>query len=68
MKAEPFQVWTLTRTKKKPSNSATLRCEDGNGRVVYRQRIPFTDFPLETITLYCAAEGAEWVVMLTSEY
>lgn len=66
VRAEGFQVWKLTRTKGK--NSCIVTCDDGNGHIVYRQCIPFTDFPLETITLYCVQDGPSWVVMLTSEY
>ena len=47
--AEEFQVWKLTvRT----DNTATLTCDDGNGRVVFTKEIEFTDFPLPEITLY----------------
>lgn len=43
--------------------------EDGNGRALYRQRIPYTDFPLPNTTLYiCDGEGGKKVVMLPSEY
>ena len=45
---QPFQVWTLTVKNKR----GTLRCEDGNGKVVYRQVVPYTDFPLESMTFY----------------
>jgi hypothetical protein len=47
--AEEFQVWTL---KVKTNSSATLTCGDGNGNLVHRKRISFTDFPLPEITLY----------------
>lgn len=49
VQAEPFQVWTLTKTT---GTQACLTCEDGNHQEVYREAIPFTDFPLETITLW----------------
>ena len=48
--AEEFQNWTL---KVKDDRTARLTCDDGNGNVVYTKRIPFTDFPLEEISLYC---------------
>lgn len=32
------------------------------------QRIPYTDFPLKSIKLYCSRAGGEWVVMIPSEY
>lgn len=49
--ATPFQVWTLTVRK---DSTAKLSCEDGNKNVVFTKEIPFTDFPLETITLWFA--------------
>jgi hypothetical protein len=33
-------------------HTATLACEDGNGKAVYRKAIEHTDFPLPEITLY----------------
>ena len=59
--AEEFQVWKLLVGK---DRSATVLCEDGNDKVVYSQPIPFTDFPLEKITLYFANN----VIHLPSEY
>jgi hypothetical protein len=64
--AAPFQVWTLKRAKGK--NSAVARGEDSDGHCLCRQCIPFTDFPLEAITLYCAADRGERIIMLVSEY
>lgn len=65
--AEPFQIWKLVVDEKQ---QATLTCTDGNENVLARQVIPYTDFPLNEITLY--AEQSEYltgrVVMLTSEY
>jgi len=62
VKAEEFQVWTLTRDKK--GNGATLDCGDGNGHTVYTKRIEYTDFPLDSIKLYC--EGG--TILLPSEH
>ena len=62
MKAEEFQVWTLSRDKS--GNGATLDCGDGNGNTVYSKRIPFTDFPLDTVKLFC--EGG--TILLPSEH
>jgi hypothetical protein len=59
--AEPFQVWHLTVAA---DHSATLACDDGNGRIVYTQAIPHTDFPLDDIKLYFA----DGVILLPSEY
>jgi len=62
VKAEEFQVWTLTRDKR--GNGATLDCGDGNGNTVYCKRIEFTDFPLDTVTFYC--EGG--TILLPTEH
>lgn len=65
--AEPFQVWELAVNEQK---QAILTCTDGNEKVLVRQEIPYSDFPLAEITLY--AEQSDYlagrVVMLTSEY
>jgi hypothetical protein len=49
--AEEFQVWKLTV---RPDRTATLTCDDGNGRIVFTKEIEFTDFPLDEITLWFA--------------
>ena len=59
--AEGFQFWKL---KLRPDHSATLTCEDGNGRAVFSKEIEFTDFPLEEITLYFTDN----TILLPSEY
>ena len=52
---EDFQAWRLTVNA---NASATVVCTDGNDKERYRQVIPFTDFPLPDITLYCCRDGA----------
>jgi hypothetical protein len=47
---------------------ATMYYEDGNGREHARQQIPYTDFPMQGITLYACWDGEHWVIMLPSEY
>ena len=47
---------------------AVLTLDDGNGNVFARQQIPYTDFPLNEVKLYCCYDGEYWVIMLTSEY
>lgn len=59
--AEEFQVWKLSV---RPDRSASLTCEDGNGNLVYATEIPFTDFPLNEITLWFANN----VIYLPSEH
>jgi hypothetical protein len=53
------------RTKK---HHATIVIDDGNGVVLAKQTIDFTDFPLHHIKLYACWDNACWVIMLTSEY
>jgi hypothetical protein len=59
--AEAFQLWTLTV---KPDETATLACEDGNGKPVFAKAIEYTDFPLPEITLYYTGR----TILLPSEY
>jgi hypothetical protein len=59
--AEAFQFWILTV---KPDYAATLVYEDGNGKIVHTQEIPFTDFPLPVIKFYVTDN----VILLPSEY
>ena len=49
VRAEEFQVWTLTVNA---DRSALLTCDDGNGGAVFQKVIPFTDFPVERIALW----------------
>ena len=58
--AEEFQTWTLKVVDK----TATLTCDDGNGRVVYSKRIEFTDFPMQEIKLWLTDQA----LLLPSEY
>jgi hypothetical protein len=64
---EEFQFWTLSVGEKR---AAVLICTDGNNKELVRQKISYTDFPLNTITLYVALDEClgGLVVMLTSEY
>ena len=70
---QDFQVWTLKRLGKNCKNDAVVTCEDGNGNQLIRQFIPYTDFPLDEITLWCTKSYNEngqpfFTVMLPSEY
>jgi hypothetical protein len=60
IKAEPFQVWTL-KTK---DETGLLTCNDGNGNIVFKKKIPYTDFSQKEIKLYFC----DSVLMLPSEY
>lgn len=60
VKAEPFQLWTLTVSEQ----SAVLSCSDGNASTIYQKKIAYTDFPLPKIMLYYTDN----VILLPSEY
>jgi hypothetical protein len=57
---EEFQVFKLTVN----DGQGVVTVEDGNDNEVYRQEIPYTDFPLDEITLWVTGG----VVLLPSEY
>lgn len=52
----------------KKNRLTSVLIEDGNGRVLAKQNIEYTDFPLSAITLYGCWAGDFWVLMLPSEY
>jgi hypothetical protein len=58
---EEFQVWTLVVHA---DRGATLTCDDGNGRVVFKKQVPFTDFPLDEVSLWFTKN----VIYLPSEH
>lgn len=62
--ADPFTVLFLNRK----GSAASIVIEDGNGTSLAKQSIEYTDFPLESITLYACWDGKNWVGMLPSEY
>ena len=47
---------------------AVMVYEDGNYHELARQEIPYTDFPLASVTLYACWDQDDWVIMLPSEY
>ena len=61
---EPFTCLKLTVS----DNSAMVVVEDGNDKVIAKQHIEYTDFPLASIRLYACWSDDIWVVMLPSEY
>jgi len=61
LSAEEFQVWNL---KVHSDRNVTEFCDDGNGKPVYMQESPFTDFPVDEVKLYFANK----VTHLPSEY
>lgn len=62
---QPFQTWRLLKLG---ASQATVTCEDGMGRLLCSQDIPYTDFPLHVIDLFLVDDGSHRVLMLTSEY
>jgi len=44
--------------------TATLRCGDGNDRLVFTKQLDFTDFPLDEICFYLIND----TILLPSEY
>ena len=59
-RGQPFQAWKLTVK----GHTGVLTCDDGNGNVVHREELEFTDFPEPGITLWLSGN----VIMLPGEY
>jgi hypothetical protein len=49
--------WFVLATLSVKDSRATLIYSDGNGNELARQQIPYTDFPMEQIKLYCCYDG-----------
>jgi len=62
LSGEEFYVWDLNLNDE--GEGATLICTDGNENELYREKIPFTDFPLKTIRFYFQNK----TLFLPSEY
>lgn len=60
-KMKDFQIWELKKTE---GNKAMLTGSWDDGKLVYKQKIEFTDFPLASIKLYLSGG----VLLLPSEY
>jgi hypothetical protein len=61
---EEFQHWTFKKNPSKISQGWTLECTDGNSNTIAKQKISFSDFPIEEISFYLCGK----VLMLPSEY
>ena len=59
-----FVVVRMTVTQ----GRAVMVYEDGNDHEHARQEIPYTDFPLDSITLYACWDRENWLIMLPGEY
>ena len=60
--------WFIVVRIEVEDQSAIMRYEDGNGRELARQAIPYTDFELSNLTLYAVWDTEHWVIMLPGEY
>ena len=60
--------WFVVVQVKVTEGRAVMIYEDGNDHEHARQEIPYTDFPLDLITLYACWDQESWVIMLPSEY
>lgn len=58
---QQIQFWKLTVNS---DRSAVLICERDSDDVAVTQEIPFTDFPLQSVTIYCQ----DGVLLLPSEH
>jgi len=65
-----FQVWKLTVIETDELRSATLESFDQDKKVIIKQVIENTDFPLDEITIWVLSGGPHGlrVIMLPSEY
>ena len=61
VKSEDFQVYTL---KVNPDQTALITIDNGNGKVLETQEITYTDFPLESMIVWCIGK----VALLPHEY
>jgi hypothetical protein len=62
VKREEFQVWRLIVNTL--THHGELTCDDGNGNIVFREDIPFTNFPFKDFRFYFTRN----VILLTTEY
>ena len=62
------QEWFTCLKLNRNGDGALAVIDDGNGRVLVKQEIEWTDFPLDSITLYACWSEDNWVVMLPCEY
>lgn len=61
LKEIEFQVWKLKKIKE---NEFRISCEDGNDNEILFQDIPYSDFPLNEITIWLT----NGIALLPSEY
>lgn len=61
LKEQEFQCWTLRRTE---GNTFVAICDDGDGKELIKQMIPFSDLVLDEIKIWVI----DGVCLLPSEY
>ena len=62
------QDWFVVVRVEVQQCEAIMIYENGNGHEHARQCMPYTDFPLATLTLYACWDGTNGIIMLPSEY
>lgn len=62
------QEMQICSLKMNGETSACVDITDGDKRVLHTQEIPFTDFPLDEITIWAILQGQHRVILLPSEY
>ena len=70
VRAQPYEFWTLVVNGE--TRTAEITCTTGEGArtpPLYRQSIPWTDFPLDRISLLVVADSdLGKIVLLPAEY
>ena len=67
VQSEHFQAWRLLVDT--TTHAAVILMTDGNSDApLVQQRISYTDFPLEEVTLWLITQGEHVILMLPSEY
>lgn len=56
-----FQVWKL---EKQPDKTWFVECSDGNGNFLIGQEVPYSDFPIDIVSIWVV----DGVALLPNEY
>ena len=65
VRAEGFQTWNLSKV----NNKWTAIADDGNGNVIAKQVLDYSDFPLDSIKLFAVQNELGGItIMLPGEY
>ena len=60
--------WRMTCSHNGTCRQAYLKCQADKGVRSKRIKIPFTDFPLDSIDIWVAADGDKWIMYLPTEH